>query len=115
MASIVQLVIRVSGFVAFLLLLFAAGNGWYVCEGLWQGSGLHGYTDNMNNKYGFFIVWTWDAFVRTLVFFGLAVLFGWIAAWRSGIIEFTSEKVKNMETTSKGDGFRMRRRRTKRR
>ena len=115
MASIVQLVIRVSGFVAFLLLLFAAGNGWYVCEGLWQGSGLHGYTDNMNNKYGFFIVWTWDAFIRLLVFFGFAVLFGLIALWRSGMIGLSSEKSRYVEIPGKGNGLRMKRRRTKRR
>ncbi len=115
MTSITQFVIRQSGFLAFLLLLFAVANGWYVGEGLWQGSGLHGYTDNMNNKYGFFIVWTWDAFIRMLVFFGLALIFGLIALWRSGMVGFASEIVGFVENPVRGNASRTKRRRTKRR
>ncbi len=80
MNAIFQFIIRQSSCLAFLLLLLAVGNGWYVSEGLWQGSGLHGRTCNFNPKYGgFFIIWTWDAFVRMLVFLGLAVLFQLVA------------------------------------
>ena len=84
MDAIFQFIIRQSGFLAFLMLLFALANGWYVGEGLWQGSGLHGYTDDMNNKYGFFIVWTWDAFIRMLICLGLAMLFGLIPLRKNG-------------------------------
>ena len=114
MQAITHFVTRQSGFLAFLLLLFAVANGWYVCEGLWQGGGLHGYTDNMNNKYGFFIVWTWDAFMRMLVFFGLAVVFGLIALWRSGMIGLASEKARDMKSLGKSNGLQTKRKRAKR-
>jgi hypothetical protein len=102
MQAIIQLVIRMSGFLAFLLLLLAVENGWFVCEGLWQGSGLHGFTDNMNNKYGFFIVWTWDAFIRMLVFFGLAALFGLITLQKYHALKRTATPRRRGKTPLRG-------------
>ena len=73
MRSAIQFVVRQSGWAAFFLLLFALMQGWYVCEGLWQGSGLHGYTIQHRGKYGSgYVVSTWTAFILMLAFMGLA-------------------------------------------
>ena len=108
MKAIVQLVIRqsgcLSGFLALSFLLLALMNGGYVCQGLWQGTGLHGYTTQMNNKYGFSIVLTWDAFVQMFRFISLAVLFGLITLWRSGMIGFGKAGI--VENPGKGNVLR---------
>ena len=73
MRSAIQFVLRQSGWLAFFLFLFALVQGWYVCEGLWQGSGLYGYTLQHRNRYdSAFVVSTSAAFVRMLAFTGLA-------------------------------------------
>ena len=73
MKTVIQFVVRQSGWLAFFLLLFALANAAYVCQGLWQGSGLHGYTIQHRGKSGSaYIVSTWMAFIQMLVITGLA-------------------------------------------
>ena len=72
MRSAVRFVVRQSGRLAFFLFLFALMNGVHVCEGLWQGSGLHGYTIQHRGRYGSaYVVSTWAAFIVMLAFMGL--------------------------------------------
>ena len=73
MRSAVQFVARQSGWLAFSLVLFALLNAAFVCEGLWQGSGLHGYVIQHGAKGGPpSVISVWAAFVQMLVFIGLA-------------------------------------------
>ena len=73
MRSALQFALRQSGVLAFALFVFALANAVYVCEGLWQGSGLHGYSIQHRGKYGsVYVVSTWTAFVQMLVSIGLA-------------------------------------------
>ena len=81
MKPAIQFVIRQSGWLAFLLFLFAVANGVYVCEGLRQGSGLHGYTIQHRRYDAAYLVSTWAAFVQMLVSAGMAALFSYIALW----------------------------------
>lgn len=72
MKPAVRLIARQSGWLVLFLVLFALTQGWYVCEGLWQGSGLRGYTQH-RDKYGSaYLVSTWKAFVQMLACIGLA-------------------------------------------
>ena len=73
MRSTVQFVARQSGWLAFSLVLFALLNAAFVCEGLWQGSGLHGYIVGRGGRGGPPHVFSvWAAFVPMLAFTGLA-------------------------------------------
>ena len=84
MKPAVQLVARQSGWLVFFLVLFALMNGAYVCEGLWQGSGLHGYVIQHSAKGGPpRVVSVWLAFVQMLVLAGLAGVFACVALWNS--------------------------------
>ena len=47
-----QFMVRQSGWLAFFLVLFAVANAACVCEGLWQGSGLHGYIIERGGRGG---------------------------------------------------------------
>ena len=72
MRSAVQFVVRQSGWLAFFLLLFALLNAAHVCEGLWQGSGLHGYIVERGGRGGPpHMISVWAAFILMLVFTGL--------------------------------------------
>ena len=72
MKSATRFIARQSGWLVLFLILFALTQGWYVCEGLWQGSGLHGYTLH-REKYGSaYVLSTWRAFVQMLACVGLA-------------------------------------------
>ena len=69
----IQFVVRQSGWLAFSFVLFALLNAAYVCEGLWQGSGLHGYIIERGGRGGPpHVVSVWAAFNQMLVFAGLA-------------------------------------------
>ena len=73
MRPAVQFIIRQSGWLAFSLILFALLNAAYVCEGLWQGAGLHGYIVGRGGRGGPpHMVSVWDAFVQMFAFTGLA-------------------------------------------
>ena len=68
-----QFMVRQSGWLAFFLVLFAVANAACVCEGLWQGSGLHGYIIERGGRGGPpHVVSVWAAFNQMLVFAGLA-------------------------------------------
>ncbi len=82
MQATVQLVTRQSGWLVFFA-LFALMNGAYVCEGLWQGGGLHGYVIQHSAKGGPpRVVPVWTAFVQMLVFVGLAGMLLGISLWQ---------------------------------
>ena len=69
----IQFVLRQSGWLAFSLVLFALLNAAFVCEGLWQGSGLHGYIVGRGGRGGPpHVVSVWAAFVQMFAFAGLA-------------------------------------------
>lgn len=79
MKSAVRFIAGQSGWLVLFLVLFALTQGWYVCEGLWQGSGLRGYTQHRDKSGSAYMVSTWTAFVRMLACAGLAgvlVIFG---------------------------------------
>jgi len=79
----VQLVTRQSGWLVFFFALFALMSGAYVCEGLWQGGGLHGYVIQHSAKGGPpRVVPVWTAFVPMLVFVGLAGMLLGISLWQ---------------------------------
>ena len=48
----IQFVVRQSGWLAFSFVLFALLNAAYVCAGLWQRSGLHGYIIGRGGRGG---------------------------------------------------------------
>jgi hypothetical protein len=84
MKAFAQLIVRQSGTVAFLCLAFAFLQGMRVCEGFWQGSGLHGYViekgkANMGQMFS-----VWGSFLNMLAAIGLAILFGLISPRRNG-------------------------------
>ena len=73
MKSAARFIARRAGWLVLLLVLFALANGAYVCEGLWQGGGLHGYILERNAKGGPpHMVSVWAAFVQMLACIGLA-------------------------------------------
>jgi len=72
MKSAVRFIARQSGWLVLFLVLFALLNGAYVCEGLWQGSGLHGYTQQRTKHGSAYMISTWTAFVQMLACVGLA-------------------------------------------
>ena len=73
MRQVFQFVIRQSGRLAFLFIVFALMNGAYVCQGLWQGVGLHGFVSRPG-RVGSQpqLVSVWAAFVQMLAFAPLA-------------------------------------------
>ena len=74
MKPAVRLIARQSGWLFLLLVVFAVLNAAYVCEGLWQGSGLHGYIIARGGRGGPpRVVSVWAAFVQMLAGVGLAV------------------------------------------
>lgn len=101
MNAIFQFIMRQSGWLTFFLLLFAVLNGGYVSEGLWQGSGLHGFTLQPGAKGGPpRVVSTWTAFVEMLLFTGLASLMLGLKAWYTAKISrvvLKSREVKDTE------------------
>ena len=83
MTSITHFVIRQSSWLTLFSLLFVAVNGGYVCEGFWQGSGLHDYIVDTNAKGGSpYVVSVWSAMLRMLTFLGCTAFFGMIASRR---------------------------------
>ena len=72
MKSAARFIARRAGWLVLFLILFALTQGWYVCEGLWQGSGLHGYTPHRERYGSAYVLSTWRAFVQMLACIGLA-------------------------------------------
>ena len=81
MKAAARFITRQSGWPAFLFLLYALLNGCYVCEGLWQGSGLHGYTVQSSTKGFPHLVSTWASFVQMLVLTGLSAVMLGVNLW----------------------------------
>ncbi len=81
MRSAAQFIIRQSRSLAFVLLMFALLRGLEVCQGLWQGSGLHGYVVHYGKAHSGFTVSVWAAFLQALALAGAAGLFACIASW----------------------------------
>ena len=85
MKQLLQIIIRHSGTLAFGFFLFAAVSGIYVVEGLWQGSGLHGYTFQIGRRgVSSYLASTWTAFLQMLVCTTLGAMFTYIALRRAG-------------------------------
>jgi hypothetical protein len=72
---------RVARFLALLLLMFALLRGMEVGQGLWQGSGLHGYIIHHGKANSGITVSVWAAFVQTLALAGVSGLFAGIFLW----------------------------------
>lgn len=80
MKSAVRFIARQSGWLFLLLVLFALADCAFVCKGLWQGGGLHGYIIQQGAKGGQpRLISVWVAFIQMLACVGLAgvlVIFG---------------------------------------
>jgi len=75
MKPAVQFIARQSGWLSPFVFLFALAQGGYVCQGLWQGSGLHGYIIVGGNRFSSpTIISVWSAFIQALAFASLACL-----------------------------------------
>ena len=72
MNSITQFIARQSTIAAFLCLGFALLQGFRVGEGLWQGSGLHGYIIELGRAHNGQVVSVWASFVDMLIALGFA-------------------------------------------
>lgn len=82
MKPIVQRIARQSGFLAWLLFIFALVCWLEVGKGCWQGSGLHGYIIEPGAKGGSpHIISVWTMFVQALALTGCSGLFACIFWW----------------------------------
>ena len=101
MNAIFRFIMRQSGWLIFFLLLFASLNGGYVGEGLWQRSGLHGFTLQSGAKGGpAGVVSTWTAFVEMLLFIGLAALIFGLKTWHMLKVSRLALKTHDLKDTA---------------
>ena len=116
--AVVQFLRRQSAWLALSLLLFAVLNGAYVSQGIWQGTGLHGYIIEPGAKGGPpRVVSVWSALIWLLVFLGLAIVFG-LSALRHSRIQIgfgtrTTKQAESMETANRQSTLRRRRKQAK--
>ena len=75
MNAILQFIMRQSGIAAFLCSGFALLQGFRVGEGLWQGSGLHGYVIELGRAHNGQVVSVWTSFTNMLIALSLAGVF----------------------------------------
>lgn len=76
MNTVIRFIARQCTVAAFLCLGYALLQSFRVGEGLWQGSGLHGYITEISKGHNEQIVSVWASFVKLLIAAGLAGFFG---------------------------------------
>jgi len=81
MNAIFQFVMRQSGYLAFFFLLLAVASGFDVCNGLWDGVGLHGYVIHQGKTRNGYIVPVWRSFVQMIFFACLGCFMLGIKLW----------------------------------
>ncbi len=76
MKAVTQFVTRQCTIAAFLCLGFALLQSFRIGQGLWQGSGLHGYFIEITRGHSAHIISVWASFVNMLIALCLAAFFG---------------------------------------
>ena len=76
MKAVTPFIARQCTVAAFLCLGFALLQSFRVGEGLWQGSGLHGYIIELGRAHNGQVVSVWASFVNMLIALSLAAFFG---------------------------------------
>jgi hypothetical protein len=79
MKTAAQFISRQCTVIIMLCSGFALLQGFRVGEGLWQGSGLHGYVIELGKAHNGQVVSVWSSFIYMLIALGLAAFFGLIA------------------------------------